>query len=92
MFLPGPGEIPFNPTHLKSDMYESDLYETRIIRQVFPVTTENLPGPYEFQVRLKMKNPAFLCLFPVLLHNSNADFFSISLIYVFLSTVYFFTG
>jgi len=26
-FLPGPGEIPFNPIH-----YESELYETRIMR------------------------------------------------------------
>jgi len=42
MFLPGPGEIPFNHTHLKSDMYESDLYETRIKRQVFPVTTDKV--------------------------------------------------
>jgi len=31
-FLPGPGEIPFNPIHLKSELYESELYETRITR------------------------------------------------------------
>jgi len=31
-FLPGPDEIPFNPIHQKSELYESELGETRIIR------------------------------------------------------------
>jgi len=42
-FLPSPGEIPFNTMYLKSELYESEIYETwiRNFRMIW-LNTEHL--------------------------------------------------